>query len=145
MTTIIHIAVPATNEDLVGNTVVNCCSETGDIPIGRRVYEEFGEVLIVVRLIQDYNVSKHVPILSEALQGKLILSFQIEMTNLVAVHCPPPTDIRSFTQNFPLHSSESWFPAIKSPQMAYICTRSLILQPDQESWFERYHLDYKYI
>ncbi len=145
MTALIHIAVSVANEDIVGNTVVNCCSETGDIPIGRRVYEEFDEVLIVVRLVQEYNVSKHIPILSEALQQKLVLSFQIEMTNLVAVQCPPPADIRSFIQDFPLHSSESWFPAIKAPQLAYICTRSLLLQPDQERWFERYHLDYKYI
>lgn len=145
MTTLIHIAVPITNEELVRGTVVNCCSETGDIPIGQRVYEEVGEELLVVRLVQDYNVAKHIPILSQALQSKLILSFQIEMTNLVRVECSAPLDIRSLVQGFPLQPNESWFPSIESEQIAYLCTRSLILQPSQERWLERYHLEYTYM
>ncbi len=145
MTTLIHIAVLVANEELVKNTVVNCCSETGDALIGQRVYEEVGEELLVVRLVQDYNVTKHIPILSQALQSKLILSFQIEMINLVRVECPAPLDIRHLIQDFPLQPNESWFPAIESEQTAYICTRGLLLQPSQELWLERHHLDYTYV
>lgn len=145
MTTLIHIAVPLANEEPVRSTVVNCCSETGDIPIGQRVYKEVSEELLVVRLVQDYNITKHIPILSQALQRKLILSFQIEMTNLVQVQCSAPLNIRSLVQNFPLQPNESWFPAIEPEQVAYICTRSLILQPLQEHWLESHHLDYKYV
>jgi hypothetical protein len=144
MTTLIHIAVLITNEELVRNTVVNCCSETGDTLIGQRVYEEVGEVLLVVRLVQNYNVTKHIPILSQALQRELILSFQIEMINLVRVECPAPLDIRHQVQDFPLQPNESWFPAVESEQMAYICTRGLLLQPSQEQWLEGHHLDYTY-
>ncbi|GAC1370689.1 MAG: hypothetical protein NVSMB44_37910 [Ktedonobacteraceae bacterium] len=125
--------------------IENCCSETGDTPIGRRVYDDAHEVLLVVRLVQNYNVSKHTPVLSQALQRNLILSFQIEMTNLVTVQCSTPFNIRNFMQGFPLHPNDSWFPAITSLQQAYVCTRNLILCPDQEHWFERYHLIYKYI
>jgi hypothetical protein len=145
MTTLIHIAVLVANEELVKDTVVNCCSETGDTLIGQRVYAEVDEVLLVVRLTQDYNVTKHIPILSQALQSKLILSFQIETTNLVRVECPAPLDIRDFVQDFPLQPNESWFPAIESKQMAYMCTRSLLLQPAQERWLERVHLSYLYV
>ena len=145
MTTLIHIAVLVANEEIVRNTVVNCCSETGDALIGQRVYEEVGEVLLVVRLMEDYNVAKHIPILSQALQRKLILSFQIEMTNLVRVESTAPLNIRHLVQDFPLQPNESWFPSIESDQMAYVCTRSLILQPSQERWIERYHLEYTYM
>ncbi len=145
MTTLIHIAVLVANEELVQNTVANCCSETGDVLIGQRVYKEVGEVLLVVRLMQDYNVTKHIPILSQALQSKLILSLQIEMMNLVRVECSEPLDIRHLVHGFPLQPNESWFPSIESKQMAYICTRSLLLQPSQEHWLEKYHLTYTYV
>ncbi len=142
---LIHVAVPLANEDAVQSEVGRCCAETGDIPLGRRVYKESGEVLLVVRLVQDYHLSEHVKLLNQALQQQIILSFQSEVTNLVSVRCKPPRSIVESMHDFPLQWNESWFPAIADPHQAYFCTRRMLIGEDQIAWFNRHHFSYQYI
>jgi hypothetical protein len=142
MPLLIHVAVAVDNTQSVQSAVNNCCEETGDIPIGRRYYEDVGEMLLVVQLINDLHLSKHVKVLSQALHQRAILSFQFEHTHLVTVHCQPSLRILDVMHDFPLSAGESWFPAIADEQMGYLCTRGEEMKSDQVLWFEEHQLDY---
>jgi hypothetical protein len=68
MAILIHVGVSLANFDAVQTEIDRCCSETGDILTGRRIYEDIEEALLVVQLIEDFNISKHTKILNKATQ-----------------------------------------------------------------------------
>ena len=145
MAILIHVGVPLSNIDAVQAEIKRCCAETGDIPIGRRFYKDVEEELLVVQLIEDFNVSKHTKVLNQALQQSIILSFQFERTNLITVKSSGPSDIYELMTTFPLQPNDSWFPSIADPQMVYFCTKSTLLTQKQTTWLEKQHLDYQYL
>lgn len=145
MPLLIHVDVPLVNIDMIQSQIQRCCAELGDQLIGRRVYDEFAEVLLVIQLERDKHYYQHVKVLNTALQQRQILSFQSENVNLILVQCHPPQHIRDDMSRFPLQPNESWFPSIADEQTAYLCVQSFLLRWDQENWMEGQHLDYQYI
>lgn len=64
MLVLIHVGVSLGNADTIEEEIKQCCAQTGDHPIGRRVYEEVGEVLLVVLLVRSCHLSTHVQVLN---------------------------------------------------------------------------------
>ena len=146
MTLLVHVAIPADNAENIQAAFEQCCEKSGDKIIGRRMYEDVGELLLVVRLEQEAHIDKHVPVLVQALQQRIILSYQFEYAQIVTLQCClPACDIRDKIRAFPLQSNESWFPAIHDTRMLYICIRSARLHPVQEQWLSEQEIDYRYV
>ena len=142
---LVHVAIPADNAESIQAVFEQCCRGAGDIVIGRRLYEDVGELLLVVLLEQEIHIDKHVPILVQALQQRIILSYQFEYAQLVTLRCNEASDnIRDIMRDFPLQSNESWFPAINDAHIVYLCIRSLSMLPDQESWLHEHKIEYQH-
>ena len=145
MALLVHIAVPADNAESIHAVFERCCRDAGDILIGRRLYEDVGELLLVVLLEQEIHADKHVPILVQALQQRIILSYQFEYAYLVTLQCDETAgSMRDIMQDFPLQSNESWFPAINDAHIIFLCIRSRSMLPDQEHWFREHKIAYHY-
>lgn len=134
MTTLIEIGCSLPKEEIVWAIVEESCKETGDLLIGRSVYEEIGEVLFIIRLLHAANVNKHAVILGHALRDEVITSFQFVNCGLVQISFDPSLNIREQMRNFPLRSGESWFFAIHDAHQAYICISGPVLDPAQVAW-----------
>jgi len=66
MSTLIEIACFLVKEETVQAIVEEYCQETGDRLIGRSVYEETDEVLLVLQFLHLGNVNKIAAVLSHA-------------------------------------------------------------------------------
>src|SRR5579883_397284 len=127
---IIEVGLPTGNIPQVQPVMEACLRETGDILVGKQVYDD--ETLFVVRLFSD-SIQSHLKILVEAFHKKLIDSFQIVNCHLFKVVFKDesyPDVLRSF----PLHPGESWFQAADEPRAAYLCLLSPQLKQEQISW-----------
>ena len=81
----IEVVVPRSTVDAVYPVLVQCCAEAGDVLLGRRNDPQTGEVLGTVHLTDDSHVSKHLPILTQALEQKTLLAHQVTWST-IAIH-----------------------------------------------------------
>ena len=67
MSALIEIVCALAQAETVQTLIEESCQATGDLLIGRCVYEQVNEVLLIVRLLGATSVSKYVTILSREL------------------------------------------------------------------------------
>ena len=127
----IEVAVPTSHADDVEKAIDQCCAETGDTLLGRRYYSEVNELFLVVQLLHDVHLSKHIPILSHALQHMLIHSFVLTQGTVVKVSSP---DILNCICNFPLSSGDSWVPSAHDLHTVYLNIHRPTLNASQSAW-----------
>jgi len=128
---LIEVAVPNSHADDVEKAIDQCCAETGDRLLGRRNYSEVNELFLVVQLLHDVHLSKHVPILSQALQQMLIHSFVFTQGTVVKVSSP---DVLSRIYSFPLSSGDSWVPSAHDRHTVYLNIHRPMLNAVQAEW-----------
>jgi hypothetical protein len=145
LTLFVEVAVSVKNAATIQAVFEECCEATGDTLIGHRQYDDVGEVLLVVLLAQETHVNKHVPVLIQALQQRIILSYQFERMQLIAIRCCTSDHIHDIMQGFPLHSNESWFPALADPSLVYLCIRGPAMHPGQAHRLNEQEMDYHYL
>ena len=133
---LIEITIPGCYVTQVEPTLIQCCIETGDEFLGREYFQEIDEWLFVVHLLEDFNLSKHVPILSQALEQKAIASFEFVQGNLVHLSSQ---DILEQMHSFPLSLGDSWIPALNDVQSVFLCCHRRVLTPKQISWLVEHH------
>lgn len=134
MTTLIEIACPVSKEETMQATVEAFCEETDGLLIGRRIYQETNEILLIVRLPYATNLSKHVTVLSRALQQEVITWFRCVTCDLVKISFDLSASLEEQLHDFPLRSGESWFPAIHNPHQAYVCMSRPLMAANQAAW-----------
>ncbi len=134
MTTLIEIACSVSKKETVQTTVEAFCEEAGGLLIGRCIYQETDEILFIVRLPYATSVSKHVAVLSHAFQQEVITWFRCVTCDLVKVSFDPSASLQEHMRDFPLRSGESWFPAIRDPQQAYVCMSRPLMASKQAAW-----------
>lgn len=128
---LIEIAVPSAYASDVEKVIDQCCAETGDRLLGRRDYPEVEQLFLVVQLRHDIHLSKHVPILSQALQHSMISSFEFTQGNVVKVSSPTIFD---HICNFPLSLGDSWVPAAHNLHTIYLNIHRSFLSAAQATW-----------
>jgi hypothetical protein len=84
----IEVVTPGSTVDAVYPVLSQCCAQGGDVLLGRRDDSPTGEVLAVVRLTDDTHVTQHLPILVQALEQGVLLSFQFVQGCLVKLAAP---------------------------------------------------------
>jgi hypothetical protein len=127
---IIEVGLPTSNLLLVHPAVEACLRKTGDVLIGRQIYDD--QALLVVRLFGD-TVQCHLEMLSEAFHKNQIDSFQVVTCHLFKVVFKDE-GYQHALRGFPLHPGESWFLAVEEPYAAYLCLLSPQLDQEQISW-----------
>lgn len=132
----IEVVVPSSTVDAVYPVLVQCCAEAGDVLLGRRDYSPTGEVLGVVHLTDDSHVSKHLPILTQALEQKALLSFQFVQGCLVELAAP---GIWEQMANFPFLLGDVLIPSLNDERSAYLCLHRRLLTAQQSAWLLAHH------
>jgi hypothetical protein len=127
----IEVVIPSSTVDAVYPVLVQCCAEAGDVLLGRRDYSPTGEVLGVVHLTDDSHVSEHLPILTQALEQKDLLSFQFVQECLVKVAAP---GIWEQMANFPFALGDVLIPSLNDERSAYLCLHRRLLTTQQSAW-----------
>lgn len=127
----IEVVIPRSTVDAVYPVLAQCCAEAGDMLLGRREYSPTDEVLGVVHLTDDSHVSKHLPILTQALEQKALLSFQFVQGCLVEVAA---TGIGEQMANFPFALGDVLIPSINDELSAYLCLHRRLLTAQQSAW-----------
>jgi hypothetical protein len=127
---IIEIGLPTSNLLLVHSAVEACLYKTGDVLIGRQIYDD--QALLVVRLFGD-TVQCHLEILSEAFHNNQIDSFQVVTCHLFKMVFKDES-YQDALRGFPLHPGESWFLAVEESHAAYLCLLFPQLNQEQISW-----------
>ena len=142
MTTLIEIACLLLKEETVQALIEKYCQEKGNQLIGRSVYEEIGEVLLVVQVLHLTNVSKFVAILSHALHQGIIASFEYVTCDLATISSDPSLDLQKQMHDFPLSPGQSWFPAIHDSHQVYLYTSRPVLSPKQIVWLLEHKMEW---
>jgi len=145
MSVLIEIVCALAQAEAVQTLIEESCQATGDLLIGRCVYEQVNEVLLIVRLLGATSVSKYVTILSQELQQEVILSFQLVNGDLVKMSFHPTVDVREQMRHFPLCPGDSWYPALHDPHQAYVCIRRPILGAKQAAWLLHHEVVWVYV
>ena len=139
----IEVVIPSSTIDAVYPLLAQCCAEVDDVVLGRRDYSPTGEVLGVVYLTDDSHVSKHLPILTQALEQKAILSFQFVQGCLVKLAAP---GIREQMADFPFSLGDVWIPASNDERSVYLCLHRRLLTAQQAAWLvERSEMTWSYL
>ncbi len=139
---LIEVAVPSSHADDVEKVIHHCCAETGDTLLGRRDYPDVNELLLVVQLLHDVHISKHVPVLSQALQHLLIHSFVFTQGVVVKVSS---SDILTSMYEFPLSSGDSWVPSAHNPHTVYLSIHRPTLSAKQIAWLHCQEVDWSFL
>ena len=145
MSVLIEIVCALAQAEAVQTLIEESCQATGDLLIGRCVYEQVNEVLLIVRLLGATSVSKYVTILGQELQQEVILSFQLVSGDLVKISFNPSVDVREQMRHFPLHPGESWYPAIHDPHQAYVCIRRPLMGAKQAAWLLKHEVEWEFV
>jgi hypothetical protein len=140
---LVEIIVPGSCVQAVEPVLRSCCAETGDELLGRQEYQELNTWFFVVRLLQDEHLSKHVPVLCQALQQKSITSFQFVHVDVIKLISD---DIVEQMHHFPLSLGDSWIPAIDDSNIAYLCTARNVLTKQQSVWLVMHEeIEWRYL
>jgi hypothetical protein len=127
----IEVVMPRSTVDAVYAVLSQCCAQVGDVLLGRRDDSPTGEVLGVVHLTDDTHVSKHLPILTQALEQKALLSFQFVQGCLVKLAAP---GIGEQMAHFPFSRGDVWIPALNGERSVYLCLHRQLLTAQQSAW-----------
>lgn len=130
---IIEVGLPTGKIPQVQPAIEACLRETGDVLIGRQVYDD--ETLLVVRMFGD-TIQCHLKILTEAFHNNQIDSFQVVTCHLFKVVFKDESS-QNALRGFPLHPGESWFQAADEQHAAYLCLLFPQLNQEQISWLAR--------
>lgn len=142
MYTLIEIAY-AISQQNVEAVIEHYFKESNNPLIGRSLFKETGEALLVV-LLMNPDTSGHSNFLKHLLQQGMITSFEYRHQYLVTASFDPPLDIRMQMQEFPLQPGESWFPAIDHPDQVYICLERCLMTAGQAAWMLKYQVRWAY-
>lgn len=142
--TLIEVVCPLSQQS-AQTTLEQYFKQTGDLLISRRIYPLVDAVLLVIRLLDPANVSKHRMFLDQALQGGLISSYEYVTCDLVTASLDSPPDICDQMRDFPLRPGESWFPAIDDPHQAYICLDTPWMTSEQIAWLLEHQVKWTYV
>ena len=145
MPILIEIVCTVGNAEAVRTLIEESCQVTGDLLIGRCVYEQINEVLLIVQLVHATSVRRYVTTLSQQLQQEVILSFQLVSGDLVKISFNPSVDLREQMRDFPLHPGESWYPAIHDPHQAYVCIRRPLMGAKQAAWLLKNEVEWEFV
>ena len=145
MTTLIEIVGTGAQAEAVQTLIEESCQATGDLLIGRCVYEQINEVLLIVRLVHATSVRSYVTILSQQLQQAVILSFQLLSGDLVKLCFHPSVDLREQMRHFPLYPGDSWYPALHDPHHVYVYLRRPLLGAKQSAWLLQHEVEWAYV
>jgi hypothetical protein len=146
MFTMIEIAVLTENAEIVQTEIRRCCTETGDLFLGRRIDKATGEFNLFVQLKQRVHLSHHLSVLDMALQSQLILSFLCATYNqMILLMCDTPCGVRCRMPTFPLALGETWFLLAADEEEGYICTRRALLSPPQSAWLIQQEMRWRYL
>jgi hypothetical protein len=144
--TMIEIAVLSENAEIVQAEIHRCCTETGDLFLGRRIDEATGEINLFVHLKYRVHLSHHLSVLDIALQRQLILSFLCATYNqMIFVMCDASYGVRGRLPKFPLNLGETWFLLVTDETEGYICTRRPLLSPQQSAWLIQQEIRWRYV
>ncbi len=138
----IEVVIPRSTVDTVYPVLVQCCTEVGDVLLGRRDDPQTEEVLGVVHLTDDSHVSKHLPILTQALEQKALLSFQFVQGCLVKVAAP---GIGEQMANFPFALGDTWISSLNDVRSAYLCLHRRLLTARQSAWLLSHQVTWSYL
>ena len=134
MPTVIEVVCSVSQEEAVRATVEAFGRETGNLLIGRRVYRETHQVLLVVELMHAASASKLTTLLSHARQQEVIASFRYVTYDLVKISFDPSVNLQEQMGDFPLRPGEWWFPAIHEPHQAYVPLSRPLMSAKQAAW-----------
>ena len=137
----IEVVLPPSTVDAVYPVLVQCCIEAGDVLLGRRADPHTEEVLGVVHLTDDRHVSKHLPILMQALEQKALLSFQFVQGCLVKVAAP---GIGVQMAHFPFSLGDTWIPSLNNERSVYLCLHRRLLTAQQSAWLLSHQVTWSY-
>ncbi len=127
----IEVVIPSSTVDALYPVLSQYCTEVGDVLLGHRDYSQTSEVLGVVHLTDDSHISKHLTILTQALEQKAILSFQFVQGCLVKLAAP---GIQEQIANFPFSLGDVWIPNPNGEQSLYLCLHRQLLTAQQSAW-----------
>ncbi|HEY1353207.1 MAG TPA: hypothetical protein VGF67_26640 [Ktedonobacteraceae bacterium] len=127
---IIEVGLPTSNLLQVHPAVEACLRKTGDVLIGRQIYDD--QALLVVRLFGD-TAQCHLEFLSRAFHDHQIDSFQLVTCHLFKMVFKGE-GYQDILRSFPLHPGESWFLAAEEQRAAYLCLLTPQLNQEQISW-----------
>ena len=139
----IEVVIPRSTVDAVYPVLTQCCAQASDVLLGHRNDPYTGEVLAVVNLTDDSHLSKHLPILTQALEQNAILSFQFVQGCLIKVVAP---GIEEQMAEFPFSLGDIWIPSLQDIQGVYLCLHRRLLTPQQSAWLlERSEVTWSYL
>ena len=138
----IEVVIPRATVDAVYPVLVRCCREAGDVLLGRRDDPQPREVLGVVHLTDDRHVSKHLPILTQALEQQALLSFQFVQGCLVKVAAP---GIGEQLASFPFSLGDTWIPAPTDERSVYLCLHRRLLTAQPSAWLLSHAVTWSYV
>ena len=138
----IEVVIPCSTVDAVYPVLVQCCTEAGDVLLGRRDDPHTGEVLGVVYLTDDSHVSKHLPILTQALEQKALLSFQFVQGCLIQVTA---SGIGAQMANFPFSLGDTWISSLNDERSVYLCLHRRLLTAQQAAWLLSHQVTWSYL
>ena len=138
----IEVVLPRSTVDAVYPLLVQCCAEAGDVLLGRRADPHTGEVLGVVHLTDDRHVSQHLPILTQALEQKTLLSFQFVQGCLVKVTAP---GIGEELATFPFALGDTWICSLNDERSVYLCLHRRLVTAQQAAWLLAQQVTWSYL
>ena len=142
MYTLIEIAYAISQQNAEA-TIAHYFKETGNLLIGHSIFEETGEVLLVVLLMHPHK-SEYTDYLKNLLLQGIVESFEYRFHYLVIVTLDSHLDIRMQMQDFPLQPGESWFPAVDHPDQVYICLERYLMTAEQAAWMLKHQVGWAY-
>jgi hypothetical protein len=143
MPILMYIGLAAKNAADIESFLEQQCGMYSDGLLGKQIYETIDEVLFVVQLADEEHINYHLPLLTNALRAHSIRSFEVEEMLLLQVSSmdeAPPAIILS---GFPLLEGESWFPARKERQHAYLSLHESGLNAVQAHWLQDHQLAWR--
>ena len=138
----IEVVMPRSTVDAVYPFLSQCCIQVGDVLLGRKDDSPTGEVLGVVHLTDDTHVSKHLPILTQALEQEAIVSFQFVQGCLVKLAVP---GIREHMAHFPFSLGDTWIPSLNNERSVYLCLHRRLLTAQQSAWLLSHQVTWSYL
>ena len=123
--------------------LARCCSQTGDFLLGRKIIQDIKVVRFLVGLSEDPHISIHLPILSEALCNKMIISFHFAHGSILRLSSPT---IDKQLPYFPFTFGDFWLMDIHSEKDVYLCVPRGLLNGQQAAWLQlRRDINWEYL
>lgn len=143
MTFLMYIGLATKNAAEVEPLLERQCGAYSDGLLGKQTYDTIQEVLFVVQLSEEDHIGHHLPLLTQALRAHAIRSFEVEEMRLIQVNSLHGQEPATLLPEFPLLEGESWFPARKDKDTAYLSLHESGLADEQLHWLHDHQLAWK--